>query len=116
MQADDYPVNTQAAAAIGSEGEKLFKVRCAMCHSVEPGKPSVVGPSLAGIIGKQAGFVEGFAYSRAMRAYGKKWTTENLDEFLEKPLELVPGNRMAFGGMSNAEQRKLIIEYLETFR
>ena len=47
-----------------------------------------------------------------MQDYGKKWTPESLDRFLEKPVELIPGNRMALGGISKAEQRKLIIEYL----
>ena len=102
--------------AINSEGEKLFRLRCGACHSVEPGQPSVVGPPLAGVFGRAAGSVDGFAYSRAMQAYGKIWTAENMDEFLEKPAELVPGNRMAFVGLSNARQRQLIVEYLEIFK
>ena len=102
--------------AINSEGEKLFRLRCGACHSVEPGQPSVVGPPLAGVFGRAAGSVEGFAYSRAMQAYGEIWTAQNMNEFLEKPAELVPGNRMAFVGLSNAEQRELIIEYMEVFR
>ena len=102
--------------AINSEGEKLFRLRCGACHSVEPGQPSVVGPPLAGVFGRAAGSVEGFAYSRAMQDYGEIWTAENMNEFLEKPAELVPGNRMAFVGLSNAEQRELIIEYMEVFR
>ena len=101
--------------AINSEGEKLFRLRCGACHSVEPAQPSVVGPPLAGVFGRAAGSVEGFAYSRAMQAYGKIWTAENMNEFLEKPAALVPGNRMAFVGLSNAEQRELIIEYLVLF-
>ena len=101
---------------INSEGEKLFRLRCGVCHSVEPGQPSVVGPPLAGVFGRAAGSVEGFAYSRAMQDYGEIWTAENMNEFLEKPAALVPGNRMAFAALSNAEQRKLIIEYLEVFR
>lgn len=102
--------------SVRSEGEKLFRLRCGTCHSIDPDRPSVIGPHLAGIFGRPAGSVAGFAYSEAMRAYGKKWTPENMDEFLEKPGELVPGNRMAFIGMNNTEQRKLIIEYMEIFR
>lgn len=115
---EDRPADVTKATrgAINSEGEKLFRLRCGACHSVEPGQPSVVGPPLAGVFGRAAGSVEGFAYSRAMQAYGKIWTAENMNEFLEKPAELVPGNRMAFVGLSNAEQRELIIEYLEIFK
>jgi len=112
-----HAIDTQATGiAINSEGEKLFRLRCGTCHSIDPDRPSVIGPHLAGIFGRPAGSVAGFAYSEAMRAYGKKWTPENMDEFLGKPGELVPGNRMAFVGMNNAEQRKLIIEYMEIFR
>ena len=108
-----HAIDTQTTdVAINSEGEKLFRLRCGTCHSIDPDRPSVIGPHLAGVFGRPAGSVAGFAYSEAMRAYGKKWTPENMNEFLEKPGELVPGNRMAFIGMSNTEQRKLIIEYM----
>ncbi|MDE0157376.1 MAG: cytochrome c family protein [Gammaproteobacteria bacterium] len=116
-EGDRHAIGTQATGiAINSEGEKLFRLRCGACHSIDPDRPSVIGPHLAGIFGRPAGSVAGFAYSEAMRSYGKKWTPENMDEFLENSGELVPGNRMAFVGLSNAEQRKLIIEYLKIFR
>ena len=114
---DRHTIDTQATGiAINSEGEKLFRLRCGTCHSIDPDRPSVIGPHLAGIFGRPAGSVAGFAFSDAMRAYGEKWTPENMNEFLEKPGELVPGNRMAFVGMNNIEQRKLIIEYMELFK
>lgn len=112
-----HAIDTQTTdVAINSEGEKLFRLRCGICHSIDPDRPSVIGPHLAEVFGRSAGSIEGFAYSEAMQAYGKKWTPENMNEFLEKPGELVPGNRMAFVGLKNAEQRKLIIEYLGIFR
>ena len=112
-EGDRHAIDTRTTdVAISSEGEKLFRLRCGTCHSIDPDRPSVIGPHLAGIFGRSAGSVAGFAYSEAMRAYGEKWTPESLDSFLEKPAELIPGNRMALGGMRNAEQRKLIIEYL----
>lgn len=116
-EGDRHAIDTQAIdIAINSEGEKLFRLRCGTCHSIDAERPSVIGPHLAGVFDRSAGSVAGFAYSDAMRAYGKKWTPENMNEFLEKPGELVPGNRMAFIGMSDTEQRKLIIEYLKMFR
>ena len=112
-EGDRHTIDTQTTdVAISSEGEKLFRLRCGTCHSIDPDRPSAIGPHLAGIFGRSAGSGTDFAYSEAMRAYGKQWTPESLDSFLEKPAELIPGNRMALGGMRNAEQRKLIIEYL----
>ena len=109
--------NQQAmAAAQGSEGEKLFNNRCAICHSVDVGKTSVIGPHLAGVSGRSAGTLEGFSYSSAMKAYALNWNDENLDSFLENPALLVPGNRMGFAGLAKAEQRQHVIEYLNLFK
>lgn len=104
------------SAAVVSEGAKLFKLKCATCHSVERGKASVVGPTLFDLIDRPAGALKGFAYSNAMKTYGDKWTKENLDNFLKQPSAWVPRNRMAFAGLSNDNQRKLIIEYIDQFK
>jgi cytochrome c len=109
--------NQQAmAAAQGSEGEKLFNTRCAICHAVDVNKTSVIGPHLAGVSGRPAGTLEAFAYSSAMKTYALNWNDENLNSFLKNPALLVPGNRMAFAGLGKAEQRQHIIEYLNFFK
>jgi len=41
-------------SALAADGEKLFKTKCGTCHSMEAGKHKV-GPSLAGVMGRQAG-------------------------------------------------------------
>lgn len=105
-----------AATASVSEGQKLFENRCGTCHSVKPGEASPIGPVLAGLIGRPTASVKGFFYSNAMKAYDETWTTENLDKFLENPTVLVPNNRMAFAGLKKANQRRLIIEYIENTR
>lgn len=114
---DRAAANKEAmVAAQGSEGEKLFNARCGICHSVDLDKPSVVGPHLAGVLGRSAGTLTEFSYSNAMKEYAANWTAENLDSFLENPALLVPGNRMAFAGLGKAEQRQQVIEYLTLFK
>ncbi len=65
-----------ASAQSAEEGEKVFR-QCKACHSLEAGKKGV-GPSLSGLIGRQSGTVEGFAYSPAMKAAYLTWIDENL--------------------------------------
>ncbi|MEN9932628.1 MAG: hypothetical protein RIS17_1201, partial [Pseudomonadota bacterium] len=46
-----------------SKGERVF-AQCKACHVAEPGV-NRVGPSLHGVIGRKAGTVPGFNYSKA---------------------------------------------------
>lgn len=85
---------------------------CTSCHSFKPGEPSRAGPNLAGVLGRTAGALPGFAYSPAMKASGVVWDRETLDRFLANPNAVVPGNRMSFAGVSQPAKRAAIIEYL----
>ena len=100
-----------AQAGDAAAGEKVFK-KCKACHSLEEGK-NKVGPSLFGIVGKAAGAVEGYKYSDAMANSGITWTEENLDKYLEKPKDFMPGTKMAFAGVKQPEDRADVIEYLK---
>ncbi len=76
------------AAALGSgaalaggdaaAGEKVFK-KCKTCHTFDPGKKKI-GPHLKGVVGRKAGAVEGYKYSKAMKAADIVWDEANLDE------------------------------------
>ncbi|NIB38037.1 c-type cytochrome [Pseudomaricurvus alkylphenolicus] len=89
--------------------------KCVACHSVKPGVHKM-GPSLHGLIGRKAGAVKGFGFSYAMEQAGFVWTQESLDQFLESPMQSVPGTVMPFGGMQNSDQRKALICYLQQFQ
>ena len=102
----------QSAGQDIAAGEKLFG-RCKACHAVEPGKTGI-GPSLAGIWGEEAGEVDDFEYSEAMEHSGLVWNQANLDKYLADPRGVVPGTKMAFGGVKDAAKRQEIINYLKT--
>jgi cytochrome c len=93
-------------------GERLFGQRCGACHSTAPGETRV-GPSLAGVVGRKAGSVPGYAYSAALKASGLVWTTANLDRWLTGSNALVPGTRMAYA-QADPAGRAAIIDYLTT--
>lgn len=110
-------LGSQAALAEGDAeaGKKVYK-KCAACHSIKAGKKKV-GPSMAGIVGRAAASVEGFKYSKAMKAYGEggaAWDDATLDAFLTKPKKAVKGTKMGFRGLKKEEQRADLIAYLNT--
>jgi cytochrome c len=99
-----------AHAADAANGAVQFR-RCAVCHSLQPGKASGLGPNLRGVVGRKAGTLP-FAYSPAMKQSGIVWTEPRLDAYLAAPARAIPGNRMAFPGLPSAKDRADIIEYL----
>jgi len=69
-----------------AKGEKVFK-KCMACHSVEEGQ-NKVGPSLYQIVGRTAGTVEGYSYSKlnaAASEVGLVWTEEMIFDYLADP-------------------------------
>lgn len=101
-----HPVAAQQA-----DGERLFRQRCAACHSLDEGGRST-GPNLFAILGREAGSLEGAAYSQAMQDSDLVWDEETLERFLANPTALVPGTRMAVR-ITNDDQRTAIITYLK---
>ena len=93
---------------------KLLFMQCAACHSLDEGAPNKTGPNLHGVVGRKAGSVDGFKYSKALATLDQSWTREELDKFLTKPLATVPGTTMAFAGIADPEKRRQLIDYLES--
>lgn len=89
---------------------------CAACHTVTPDGASGVGPNLRGVVGRKVGSNVGFTYSPAMSKAGFTWSAEALDEFLTSPQQKIPGNYMPFEGITDADERKAVVEYLATLR
>lgn len=103
------------AAGDAAKGKVDFQ-RCAICHRAEKDGGNGLGPNLFGVIGRKAGSVENFAYSSAMKNSGITWTPDKLAAYIEHPASVVPGNRMAFAGIGNAEQRADVVAYLATLK
>ena len=109
------PASAQEGNA--EEGAEVFK-KCRACHDVGPEAKNKVGPLLNGIVGRQAGKVEGFNYSEANKQAGAKglvWNEEQMFKYLEAPLSFMPGTKMAFAGLKDPQDRKDVIAYLKKF-
>ena len=97
-----------------AEHGKTVFTTCAVCHSTD--HATRVGPGLEGIIGRKAGTVPGFPYSDAMKKSVIVWDTKILDAYLESPQEVVPGNRMPYGGLKDSTDRADLVAYLATLK
>lgn len=89
---------------------------CATCHVTTQGQKFTIGPNLFGISDRSSGELAGFNYSSAMKNIGLKWTPQNLAAFITAPQMIVPGTKMAFGGLKDPEKVKEVIEYLESLK
>jgi cytochrome c len=113
------PVLAGVTLAVGGlsgdavRGEAAF-AQCRACHAVEPGR-NMSGPSLHGVIGRQAGSVAGFNYSPANRASQMVWTPDALFSYLEAPTRAIPGTRMVYA-VTDGQQRADIIAYLSAHK
>lgn len=103
-----------ALAADPAAGEKAFAV-CKACHQVGETAKNVIGPNLNGLVGRQAGGVEGFKYSDAMKNSGLTWDEATLTEYLKNPKAKVPGTKMAFAGIKDDAKIADVIAYLGQF-
>ena len=92
-------------------GEKVFK-KCAACHSIVKGGKNNIGPALYNVVGRKTGAIEDYKYSKALAAYDKEWTFEELNGYLIKPAKWIKGTKMAFAGLRKESDRASVIKYL----
>ena len=92
-------------------GEKIFK-KCASCHSINKGGKNNIGPALYNVVGRKVGEISDYKYSKALAAYDKNWSFEELNGFLTKPSKWVKGTKMAYAGLRKEKDRASVIKYL----
>tara|TARA_X000000368_G_scaffold418150_1_gene416790 strand:- start:1716 stop:2243 length:528 start_codon:yes stop_codon:yes gene_type:complete len=92
-------------------GQKVFK-KCSACHMIKEGGKNMIGPNLWGVLGRETASISGYKYSKALAAYGKKWTFDEMNGFLIKPSAHVKGTKMAFAGLKKDKDRASVILYM----
>lgn len=108
-----FAYSTPALAQDATAGAIVYK-RCAICHTLTPGSGSMIGPHLKGVVGRMSGGVPKYNYSPAMQKAKLTWDKTNLDRYLAKPAAVVPGNKMAYGGLYSPKDRGDLIAFLAT--
>lgn len=104
-----------ADAAQALRGQRLF-LRCAACHETGEPKVTKIGPHLGGIVGRTAGTLAGYTYSKGLASAGFTWDDDKLLAWLERPTAIVPDTTMAFEGMAAEPDRRALLAYLRTLR
>ena len=90
--------------------------RCVVCHSLEKNGKFRVAPNLWGILGAEKGRArKNYSYSKALLKKGGVWTAEEIDQFLADANKFMPGTTKSIK-VTDAEERKQIIEFLQTLK
>ena len=103
-------VTAPAVAGDAVHGQEIYESRCVACHSPDANR---VGPKHRGVVGRTAGTVPDFNYSKAVKSSGVVWSEETLDKWLTSPQAFIPGQRMNFKVADPADRADLIA-YLKT--
>ena len=108
-------VDIKALLAMGdlAHGEKVFK-KCSACHQIASDGKNMIGPNLWSVIGRTAGSVSDYKYSKAMIAYAKEWSFEEMNSYLIKPQAYIKGTKMAFAGLRKEKDRASVILYMNS--
>ncbi|HWX22640.1 MAG TPA: PQQ-dependent sugar dehydrogenase [Candidatus Binatia bacterium] len=113
MRAQDAPTGDAA------RGQAFFQINCAVCHSPVLGPDNLVimkqGPSLLGVVGRPAGSLPYFNYTKAIRQSGFTWNAVTLYRFLANPMEVVPGTTMPIP-VADPRNRADVVAYLATLK
>lgn len=117
IKKEEKPVDLASMMKLAdvSRGEKIFK-KCATCHSAEKGGGNKVGPNLFGVVGRKRASVAGFSYSKAMQEKGGAWSRDDINQFITKSKDYLPGTKMGFAGLKKPQDRADVILYLESRR
>ena len=96
-----------------AHGEKVFK-KCSACHMIAADGKNMIGPNLWNVIGRTAASVNDYKYSKAMIAYAKEWSFEEMNSYLIKPQAYIKGTKMAFAGLRKEKDRASVILYMNS--
>jgi len=111
VQAQEVITGELLEAADLDRGKRTF-LRCRSCHTLAEGERNKVGPNLWGLFGNDARLRDDFKYSQAMQNVDFVWTPDQLNDWLIRPKEFLPGTIMNFNGLPKEADRINLVAYL----
>ena len=97
-----------------SNGERQFKRKCSICHTLTGAGERRAGPPLAGLFGRRAGTVADYPYSAALDGSDLVWTEDTIDALFDiGPEHYIPGTKMPMQQIARPEDRADLIDYLK---
>ncbi|MGI9390859.1 MAG: c-type cytochrome [Boseongicola sp.] len=97
-----------------SNGERQFKRKCSICHSLTESSARKAGPTLYGVFGRRAGTVADYKYSSTLDGSDIFWSALTIDGLFDQgPDHFIPGTKMPMQRIASAQDRLDLIEYLQ---
>ena len=97
-----------------SNGERQFRRKCSICHSLAEDGARRAGPTLAGLFGRPAGSVTGYTYSDTVATLGFEWNEDTIDQLFDLgPDHFIPGSKMPMQRIAKPEDRQDLIRFLK---
>ena len=109
------PIAPLLAKASIEKGKEVAK-KCTQCHTFEQGGAAKTGPNLWNIAGGKIAHVADYPYSQGFKDHKGTWTDEDLNKYLHKPRDFIPGTKMSFAGIKDDQERADLIAYLKSLK
>lgn len=94
-------------------GERQFKRKCSICHTLTAGSARKAGPSLYNLFGRLAGTVEDYNYSETLDNSDIIWSDETINDLFDiGPDHYIPGSKMPMQRIAKQQDRDDLIEFL----
>jgi cytochrome c len=103
--------HTALANANVDAGQRVSE-RCVACHDFTKTGQNPVGPDLYGVVERRRASLPGYVYSSALKATGGTWTLDALFEFLREPQVYLPGTKMSYAGVPDAQERVNLLAFM----
>ncbi|WP_299285573.1 c-type cytochrome [uncultured Tateyamaria sp.] len=98
-----------------TNGERQFKRKCSICHTLSAGSARRAGPSLHALFGRRAGTVADYTYSETLRGSDIIWTAQSINALFDiGPDHYIPGTKMPMQRIVDPKDRDDLIDYLRT--
>ncbi|ESR22867.1 c-type cytochrome [Lutibaculum baratangense] len=112
---EEFPRRFQVGSDDGmGAGEREFRRKCSVCHTLTPDGENRAGPTLYRLFGRKAGTVPGYPYSDALKELDIVWTEETVSQLFDHGPDIVtPGSKMPLQRLKNDLDRDALVAYLK---